>query len=314
MNMDYLRFFPILKERIWGGKYLADLYQKSDLENPIGEAWLISGISDNYSDVIDNNGNVFSFKDIYQSNPTFFNPTGKGDFPLLVKYIDAMDKLSVQVHPTDEYAKKNKLGNGKTECWFVTEAIDDAELVIGHSATTKQEFKKAIDENKLSTLMVKAKVKKGDFVFIPAGTIHAIGAGIRIMEIQQPSDVTYRLYDYDRLDRDGKPRPLKIKEALETTVFPSPAINVIHTDGKTGVFVLTENPYFTVERIVSKDLFTYINLDKSPVYLVITEGLGIVNGIKAKTGDALMVSSEHDKIDIIGNLGLLAIKIPETLK
>src|SRR5699024_8282193 len=142
-------------------------------------------------------------------------------YPLLVKVVDANDDLSVQVHPDDTYAREIEgVPYGKTECWYVLQAEPDAEIVFGHHAKTKNVLNQLMDEGKWDDLLQKKKVEAGDFIYVPSGTIHAIGKGIMILEIQQSSDITYRVYDYDRKDKQGHLRELHLDEAKEVITVP----------------------------------------------------------------------------------------------
>lgn len=164
----------------------------------------------------------YTLLEAWQKYPSLFGKeTSDVDFPLLVKIIDANDDLSVQVHPDDSYARKvENEPYGKTECWYILDCESDSEIVFGHHAQSKEEFKQMIEANEWDNLLARVKVNKGDFFYVPSGTIHAIGKGIVILEIQQSSDITYRLYDYDRKDSKGNPRELHIESAIEVTKFP----------------------------------------------------------------------------------------------
>ena len=205
--MDTIIFLePVFAERIWGGRNL-EKFNYAIPEGNIGEVWVIAA-HENGSSLI-KNGELkgLTLKEAYEKRPELFTKKKYDKFPLLVKILDASDYLSVQVHPEDDYARVNENGElGKTECWYVLDAKENAELIYGHTAKTKEEFNRSIDEEKWDDLFIREKVKKGDFFYIPAGTLHAIGAGNLIYEVQQNSDTTYRVYDYDRTDKDGNKR------------------------------------------------------------------------------------------------------------
>lgn len=240
MKFYPLKLKPVTKSIIWGGNYLKNNFGfESDDEN-IAEAWLATCRSDGVN-LIENGS--FSGKTL--ENYIGENGTEKvlGDFdafPLLIKFIDANDRLSVQVHPDDTYAKANGLDAGKTEMWYIVDCREGAKLVYGlkdEKAPTFDEIEKANNEGKLSDMLNFVDVHKGDCFFIPAGLVHAIGEGIVIAEIQQNSNTTYRLYDYDRVGKDGKKRELHIKKASEVikTEFPDDFISgkvISDTDGK----------------------------------------------------------------------------------
>jgi len=204
--MDKIIFLePVFCERIWGGCNL----KKFDFSIPqgnIGEAWVIAAHDNGSSKIINGQLEGLTLKEAYEKQPTLFTEKVYDKFPLLIKILDASDNLSVQVHPEDDYARENENGElGKTECWYVLDAKEGAKLVYGHTAKTKEEFNDKINDEQWQELFIEEEVKAGDFFYIPAGTLHAIGEGILIYEVQQNSDTTYRVYDYDRVDKDGNP-------------------------------------------------------------------------------------------------------------
>jgi len=172
------------------------------------------------------------------------------EYPLLVKVLDANDNLSVQVHPDDTFAREvENQPYGKTECWYVLSAEPDAELVLGHHAKTQEELEKMMDNEEWDRLFNKVKVKAGDFIYVPSGTIHAIGEGIVILEIQQSSDITYRVYDYDRIDADGNKRELHLERSKQVATVPHQQIklarDVQQSDGL-KITTLVQEEYFSV--------------------------------------------------------------------
>lgn len=218
MKFYPLKLKPVTKYIIWGGNYLEENFgYKSDDDN-IAEAWLTACRPDGVN-IIENGDYCGLTLDKYIENVGKENVYGNfDDFPLLIKFIDANDKLSVQVHPDDEYAKANGLDAGKTEMWYIVDAIEGASLVYGLKDKVKPTAKQLLDYNEQGILADKLNyvpVKKGDCFFIPAGLVHAIGKGIVIAEIQQNSNTTYRMYDYDRVGKDGKKRELHIEKAAE---------------------------------------------------------------------------------------------------
>lgn len=216
-----LQFEPILKERIWGGTKLRDVLNKPITSDITGESWEISTVENDVS--IISNG-IFKGKSLNELIEKFpldilgervISKFGK-QFPLLFKFLDAREDLSIQVHPNDELAKKRHNSFGKTEMWYVMQADEDAKLIVGFKEkSSKEEYIKHLNENTLVTILDSKKVKKGDVFFLETGTVHAIGAGTLIAEIQQTSDITYRLYDFDRVDADGNKRELHVDLALD---------------------------------------------------------------------------------------------------
>ena len=242
---------PVFQERIWGGKKIKDEFHYDIPNDKTGEAWVISAHPHGPSVI--RNGELAgkTLADAWENHGDLFNKDEKdNEYPLLVKILDANDDLSVQVHPSDDYARNiEKVPYGKTECWYVLSAEEDAELVLGHHAKTKEEFDKMVDNGEWDQLLRKVKVQVGDFFYVPSGTIHAIGKGIVILEIQQSSDITYRVYDYDRVGDDGQPRELHLDKAKEVTVIPHEDVHVeevVNVYGDLQSRKLVENKYFTV--------------------------------------------------------------------
>ncbi len=223
MKVYPIKFKPIHKERIWGGAALVEKYNKpfpADLK--IGESWEISDRRDSMSVVENGEYEGMSLTELVDRFKDGFLGNIETDrFPVLVKVIDAGDVLSVQVHPDDAFARKNENGSsGKTEMWYIIEAEPGAKITAAlKKKTDRDEFKKALEGKKLPELLNTFPVKPGDVIFIPSGRVHAIGAGIVLLEIQQNADVTYRVYDWDRAGFDGKPRELHVEKALRVIDF-----------------------------------------------------------------------------------------------
>ena len=248
--MEPIKFKPFLKEYIWGGGRMESLfgYEKGGLAN-IGEAWVLSAHRNGQSVAV---GGTFSGRtlgDILCLHPDFTGSraaSGSG-FPQLIKFIDARENLSVQVHPSDEYAHLHENSPGKTEMWVVLSADPGAFIYLGFDRDiTKDEFVRRIGDGTLIDVLNRVKVQKGDCYLIEAGTIHAIGAGIMVAEIQQNSDVTYRVYDYNRVGADGQPRELHLQKAADV-VNRKKYIPQNITGEK-----LAQTPYFTVDHYVVK--------------------------------------------------------------
>ncbi len=217
-----LKFTPIIKEKIWGGKRLNTVLNK-DLQktDKVGESWEISAVEGSLS-IVENGflqGNdIQELIEIYMGDlvgDKVYDKFGT-EFPLLIKFIDANDYLSVQVHPDDLTALKRHNSYGKTEMWYIVDAEKEAELILGfNKEIDKNEFVNSLKSKTLRDILHYEKVKNGDVYFIPSGRLHGIGAGILLAEIQQTSDVTYRVYDWDRVDSNGKPRDLHIDMAVD---------------------------------------------------------------------------------------------------
>ena len=242
---------PVFQERIWGGGKLQKLFDYDIPSETTGEAWVISAHENGPSIVMNGELKGKSLLEVWRNYPDLFgSETADSDFPLLVKILDANDQLSVQVHPDDAYAKeKAQKPYGKTECWYILDCEEDAEIIIGHQAKSREEFQELVSKGEWQKLFQRIKVKKGDFVYVPSGTLHSIGKGIVILETQQSSDITYRLYDYDRVDQEGKKRELHLEEAIAVMTCPHQQViqeNLKEQLNNLQSTRLIEGEYFTV--------------------------------------------------------------------
>lgn len=220
MNLYPIKLNPFVSETIWGGKKLIEEYGVKTEKNNAAEGWMLSCHEAGSSVVANGEFAGKSFADVVKENPALCgkNAENFSDFPILIKFIDAMDNLSVQVHPTKEYCEKTGRGQSKTECWYIIDAEEDAYLILGfEDKITPEEFKAAIENNTLTDYVSKVPVKKGDFFFIESGTLHAICKGILLAEVQESSNTTYRIYDYNRVGNDGKPRELHVEDGAAVT-------------------------------------------------------------------------------------------------
>lgn len=221
-----LKLQAAFKDYIWGGTRLRDEFNKQTDLNPVAESWELSCHHDGKSTITNGSYKGKTLTDYIETEGKCVVGTkaeGKKDFPILIKFIDAKQSLSVQVHPDDKYALLNEGESGKTEMWYVMDAEPNATLIYGFTREiSHQEFEKRIQDNTLLEVCNQVPIKKGDVFFIEAGTLHAIGAGALIAEIQQSSNSTYRVYDYGRLGKDGKPRQLHIEKALAVTKLQPP--------------------------------------------------------------------------------------------
>ncbi|WP_411842857.1 mannose-6-phosphate isomerase, class I [Salinicoccus sp. HZC-1] len=243
---------PVLQERIWGGRKLREEYGYDIPSAATGEAWVISAHPNGAGKVTGGAHAGKSLDRLWNDHGELFNKEGDGEYPLLVKILDAAKDLSVQVHPDDEYAQEiEDVPYGKTECWYVLDAEAGSSLILGHTATDEEQFEKMVDTGAWEQLFRYVKVQKGDFVYVPSGTIHAIGRGITILEVQQSSDITYRVYDYDRKDENGNTRALHLDKAKAVTNIPHEEVAVdFETSQVDGMKIrqLVREQYFTVEK------------------------------------------------------------------
>ena len=276
-----LKFEPILKEKIWGGNYLyKELGKGQNKEAKIGESWEISSMPDDVSIIANGmlKGNSLTEAlEIYMGDlvgEKVYDKFGL-ELPVLIKIIDAQEDLSVQVHPDEKLANKKYNSHGKTEMWFVLNADKEAKIVAGFDKKTSQfEVEKAIADNTVQQLLRTEEIQVGDVFFIPSGRVHTIGAGSVLVEIQQTSDITFRVYDYDRRDAEGNTRELHVPEFLEVLDYSSQEDNKTHYKKEINTPTsLTKCPYFTAnvfcfDKKLGRD---YYFLD-SYVILICTQG------------------------------------------
>lgn len=253
MNCSPIKLTPAIKDYLWGGRRLiTDFNKKTDLEKA-AESWELSTHPDGESIVATGEFKGLTLSEYINKNGgekcIGINAAGFDFFPILIKLIDAKDNLSIQVHPDDEYALRVEKEYGKTEMWYIVDCEEDSYLYYGlNKEVTKEEFEQRIKNNTLLEILNKVPVHKGDVFFIPSGTIHAICSGILICEIQQNSNTTYRVYDYDRRGADGNPRELHIEKAIAVSnLFPAPELKKAENN------TLASCKYFTVEKIDCKN-------------------------------------------------------------
>ncbi|MGG5252740.1 mannose-6-phosphate isomerase, class I [Neobacillus sp. SM06] len=254
--MQPLFLKPVFKERIWGGTALQEEFGYEIPSEKTGECWAISA-HPNGPSIIENG--PFAGKrldELWKEQSELFGNPSEEVFPLLTKILDANMDLSVQVHPDDHYAKEFENGElGKTECWYVIDCKDDADIIIGHTAKTKEELIEQTKQGNWNELLRRVKIKPGDFFYIPSGTIHAICEGTVILETQQSSDTTYRVYDYDRRDDQGNLRELHLEKAIDVTTVP-------HQDAESRPRIETrENAVITT--FIESDFFSVYKWDIS---------------------------------------------------
>ena len=308
-NQPLLFLTPVFKEMIWGGRRLADQFGYEIPGDDTGECWGISA-HPNGDDMV--REGIYAGKklsELWESHRELFGNLEGDRFPLLIKIIDAKDNLSIQVHPDDTYAAKNENGSlGKTECWYILDCPENAELVVGHHAQTREELSEMIHEGRWDALIRKIQIKKGDFIQIDPGTVHAITAGCMILETQQNSDITYRVYDYDRLT-NGKPRELHVDKSIDVISVPAKSV----ADSVKHYADLPENewnelitcPYYRVFKLNVNGSFEREQSDPF-LNVSILEGSGTLNGQAVKKGDHLIVPAGYGNMQFEGTLELIA--------
>lgn len=290
-----IKLQPVLKDYLWGGEKLKSLFgRKSD--GIIAESWELSVHKDGQSVAVAPSGESRAFSDYLKKNANAVNKKG-GEFPVLIKYIDAAKNLSVQVHPSDEYARENEGDNGKTEAWYIVSAEAGAGIYCGFKKPVKKgEFLQKLNDGSVEDLLNFIPVKAGDCYLIKAGTVHAIGAGCVILEIQQNSNVTYRVYDYNRVGADGKKRELHTQKAMQVINFGAfeNAIDLSaiapETNEKSGYTLraLTECGYFACRELKLSGEYAEKN-EQSFTAVNCVAGSGEINGIKFVAGDSFFL-------------------------
>lgn len=243
---------PIFHEKIWGGRKLADDFGYEIPDGPIGECWAISAHPNGDCAISGGAWDGMRLSELWDQHRELFGDVEGDRFPLLIKIIDAKDNLSVQVHPGDAYAAEHENGSlGKRECWYVLAADEGTQIVIGQRAHDRAELAGMIDEGRWDDMLNLVPCHVGDFFPIEPGTVHAIQGGTLILETQQSSDVTYRVYDYDRVGDDGKPRELHIQQSLDVVDYAAqaPASGEVTAPEVDGVTELMECPNFVVDRV-----------------------------------------------------------------
>lgn len=288
----------------------------------IGEVWMLSGLEDDLTEV--SNGFleencINELTEVYMGDMVgdkIYDKFGY-EFPLLIKMIATQERLSVQVHPSDELAAKRHNAYGKSELWYIVDAEVDSVIYAGFKkGTTQEKYLDALAKGEVENLLNSVNVKKGDIYYIPSGTVHSIGAGITIIEIQQTSDITYRIYDWGRKDEDGNSRELHIQLALDAINFDAEMPKNISKKSKKGEdLLLDSNPYFTLSMI---EVDSVMSLDygkrDSFTILVCVEGKGEIeydiDGIESiNAGELLLLPAELEEMNLYGTMKLLAIHI-----
>ena len=304
---DIIFLQPVFKEMIWGGSRLRTDYGYDIPGDHVGEAWVVSAHKS--GDCTIKNGAYASrhLSWLWDNHRELFGNL-KGDrFPLLVKIIDAKDDLSIQVHPDDAYAKEHENGSlGKTECWYILDCEPDSTIVVGHNASDQKELRRMIDEKKWLDLIKIRPIKKGDFFQIEPGTVHAIRKGTLILETQQNSDVTYRLYDYDRL-QNGKPRELHIQKSIDVIRCPhkDPELSQKITKGNGYIYRnLISCEFYQVDKW---DINGSVSISQDFPFLIVNvlEGEGAADGIPLKKGDHFILPFQYGPCKVEGTLSLI---------
>lgn len=320
-----IKFNPILKEKIWGGNKLKNILGKETDKQNIGESWEISDVDENISLVSNGKYRGINLKELIEQHKEDLLGTANFqkfgcNFPLLIKFLDAKTDLSVQVHPDDKMAKKHHNSFGKTEMWYIMDSDENADIVLGlKDEKTNPKILKNINAENVNDVFNREQVKKGDSYFIPAGKIHAIGAGVLAAEIQQTSDITYRVYDWDRKLDDGQKRELH-------TTLAQKATKSFESKGKAKYYLNSEKgsnlvncEYFTTNilNIKNHQAKDYSNLDSFIIFMCVEGTVSITAGCQTETlkmGETALVPAKADEVAFNSkNSKLLEVYVSKTL-
>lgn len=312
MNLIFLK--PYFREKIWGGNKLNTEFGLPIPSETTGEAWMASAHPNGLSTVIfPEEFKGLTLDILYEEYPEIFGPDNVQPFPLLVKIIDAKEDLSVQVHPDDDYAQEHEGPHeyGKNECWYILAAEEGAKIVYGHHAKTRDEFESYVGKGDFETLLREIPVQKGDFFDVPAGTIHAIGSGVMVLETQQSSDTTYRVYDYDRKEANGQGRTLHLEQSADVTLYPHK--DSIHTKRnrtfeEDTLTDLVSNDYFTVQKAVVTNQLSF-ETEETYYLVTVVDGEGSIHifdhQYTLKKGDSFVIPYGKNKIELQGKIDLI---------
>ena len=299
-----------MHEKIWGGTKLHDVFGYEIPSKTTGEYWAISAHPNGVSTIANGRYKGYGLDQLYREEKALFGNPKSEVFPLLTKILDANDWLSVQVHPDDTYALEHEGEHGKTECWYVIAADEGAEIIYGHNAKSKEELAQMITAGDWEHLLTKIPVKAGDIFYVPSGTMHAIGKGILILETQQSSDTTYRVYDFDRKDASGKTRDLHLKQSIDVLTIGKPAnstpARVI--SGNLDLTTLVSNAFFTVYKW---QISGQVDFKRTAPYLLLSvlEGQGqlVIEGTSypIKKGNHFILPNDVNSWELTGELTLI---------
>ncbi len=299
---------PVCTHNIWGGSKLREVFGYPVEGDDLGECWGISAHPEGDGTVRSGAYEGCKLSELWEKHPELFGNLDYDRYPLLTKIIDAQDDLSIQVHPDDVYAKEHENGSlGKTECWYIMDCKENATLVIGHNAGSKEELEEMVHGGKWQELIREIPIRKGDFIQIDPGTVHAIKADTLILETQQNSAITYRLYDYGRL-QNGKSRELHIDKSLDVITVPAKSAE----DSVKSISELPENrlnQIYTCEKytIFKMDVNGSASFEQNCPFLAasVLEGEGTVDGAEVHGGDHFIIPAGYGTVELTGRMSLI---------
>ncbi|MBO5303486.1 MAG: mannose-6-phosphate isomerase, class I [Lachnospiraceae bacterium] len=310
MNTKPILFLePVFKQMIWGGNRLGTDFHYPIPGEDTGECWGISAHPNGDAKIVSKPFEGKTLSALWEENRELFGNLKEDRFPLLIKIIDAKADLSIQVHPDDMYAKEAENGSlGKMECWYIIDCPADAKLVLGHNAKDKAELEDMIHGAKWQEFLRYVPIKKGDFIQIDPGTVHAITSGCLLLETQQNSDITYRVYDYDRLS-DGKPRELHVEKSIDV-------INAPEKSADTMVAHVQKLPENTLNELIACKYYKVFKMDVKEEFVFsqeypflnmsVIEGSGTINGVSIKKGDHFILPAGYGKVELAGEMEVVA--------
>ncbi|MDG0060852.1 MULTISPECIES: mannose-6-phosphate isomerase, class I [Priestia] len=304
---------PLFQERIWGGTELESQYGYRIPSAQTGECWAISAHPNGPNTVREGHYAGKTLGELWDEHPEIFGHFNSPRFPLLTKILDANDDLSIQVHPGDEYAQEFENGElGKTECWYILDCKEDATMIFGHRAQSKEEFMQLVNEGHWNDLLQRVKIKPGDFFYVPSGTLHALCEGTLVLETQQSSDTTYRVYDYNRLGQEGELRELHLEKAIDVTTIPHTATHIepISIQEKGGtITTFLEEDYFSVYKWDIKSSLELVQTHHFTLGSVI-EGNGVLwteeGEFPLQKGEHFILPNSIETFTLTGQLEVIA--------
>ena len=317
-----MKLAPIYKDKIWGGRVMKELLNKDMPDGLIGESWELSVYRDDITHPLNGPLQGVSLKDIYDERPVELAgraPSPGETFPLLTKFIDARQLLSLQVHPADSYAQKNDGDNGKTECWYVVHADPGATLIRGlQPGLDPEAFRRALETSKgLEKMVRRFPVATGDFLYLPTGVVHAICENTVVLEVEQNSDMTYRLNDWGRVGTDGKPRPLHIDKGMDVIDFDDDSPDTIeglsYHEGGNRITHMVSCQYFSVEILELESTYRVDTGGRSFAVLTVVEGSMSVTGehgevVETVKGDTVLVPAKPSAATVAPRRGCKVVK------
>ncbi|WAH38368.1 type I phosphomannose isomerase catalytic subunit [Alicyclobacillus dauci] len=300
-----VKFRPVPMERIWGGHKLKSTFGVTH-EAPIGEYWVVSGHPNGMSVVCEGPLEGKTLNELTAAYPeAYLGTSHQSRFPLLIKFLEAEADLSVQIHPDDDYAQQYEGDFGKTEAWYILDAIEGGKVNYGHTFASREEYEKAVQNGAVKDYLRYRDIQKGDLVFVPARTLHALLAGTIVLEIQQTSDVTYRVYDWDRTDANGKPRQLHVDKAAQVLQYGAedPVVSPVQLQEDEHVqhSRLVECQYFTIESLrARKAVSLSMGREGNPDVVIVAEGQGTLRAkvdgdnvtMSLRPGDAVLIPAD----------------------